>query len=180
MSKLKKKIESIKVKAVDDDINDISYLGKFSSKVPDKYDLNRGNAFFRPNAERGEHKYFIPANKVETTREFLQSRGYARSVAEEKAREDNKRDFARAEKIASGDIQFVGIVAKAEILVPLGDHWISQQVRSGGLWGIESDSGEEYFEEVGKEQVAELKEILLEYGFTKTQLQKVKVVFAFD
>lgn len=45
-----------------------------------------------------------------------------------------------------------------------------QRIRSPGLWGIESDSDKSYFQEVATEQLAELRGILAEMGFTAKQL----------
>ena len=36
----------------------------------------------------------------------------------------------------------IGIRAEAEILIPSGDASIVQEITSGGLWGVESDSDE--------------------------------------
>ncbi len=51
----------------------------------------------------------------------------------------------------------IGIRAEAIIYIPVGQGCFSiQAIKSSGLWGIESDSGKEYLEEVGQEQVTEL------------------------
>jgi hypothetical protein len=71
--------------------------------------------------------------------------------------EDRKKAYER------GDFNFVGVRAVAE--VEIGG--VIQEITSGGLWGIESDSGEEYFrDEVGKEEYNELADILNEMGVT--------------
>jgi hypothetical protein len=43
----------------------------------------------------------------------------------------------------------------------------TQTIRSGGLWGIESDSGDDYLTEVENEQLDELKDELHAIGFSK-------------
>lgn len=56
---------------------------------------------------------------------------------------------------------FVGIQARATIKIPYGtnpDCWINSKMLSPGLWGIESDSGDEYFQEVYQEE----REILID------------------
>lgn len=77
--------------------------------------------------------------------------------------EYGKQDFKRMEGLNNGDWSFVGIIAKAEIVTGLGT---LQTIRSGGLWGIESDAGP-YIDEIGKEQIEELKEELIALGFGK-------------
>ena len=47
---------------------------------------------------------------------------------------------------------------------------IVQDITSGGLWGIESDSESSYFDEVAKEEWSELKEELCTLGFSKRAL----------
>lgn len=70
-------------------------------------------------------------------------------------------EFAeRKAEYERGEFGFVGV--RAEIEIKVGD--VLQTITSGGLWGIEDDSGAEYFEEVGNEQVDELVDILKEMG----------------
>lgn len=60
----------------------------------------------------------------------------------------------------NGDFGFVGVRAKAEISVPYGADFIVTHISSPGLWSIENDSGDDYFEEVFKEERAQLIEML--------------------
>jgi hypothetical protein len=69
-------------------------------------------------------------------------------------------DAYRLETLQRGDWCYLGIIAKAEIQVK-GD--VVQVIHSGGLWGVESDSGN-YLEEVAKEQLEELGEQLEAMG----------------
>ena len=57
---------------------------------------------------------------------------------------------------------------RAEADVVIGG--VVQTLTSGGLWGIESDSGEEYIEEVAGEEYSELRKILTEVGVPTAQL----------
>jgi hypothetical protein len=64
-------------------------------------------------------------------------------------------DEARLEAWRGDDWHFVGVRAKATIKLPCGsnpDCWIATEVLSPGLWGIESDSGDAYFQEVYREE----------------------------
>ena len=59
----------------------------------------------------------------------------------------------------NGEWHFVGIRARAVIKIPYGinpECWITSELLSPGLWGIESDSGDEYFQEVYQEERTEL------------------------
>ena len=55
------------------------------------------------------------------------------------------------------DWSFVGIVAKATLYIPIaGSSFRLLTVESAGLWGIESDSGEAYFNEIFEDEKAQL------------------------
>ena len=70
--------------------------------------------------------------------------------------------YVRMMEYERGDFTFIGIYAKAEIT--LGGE-CCQDIRSGGLWRIESDSGKEYLAEVGTDELAQLKQQLHAIGF---------------
>ncbi len=74
-----------------------------------------------------------------------------------------EQDYQRHEAHSRGDWHSVGVIAKAEIVV----NGVIQTIRSGGLWGIESDSDPEYFEQVSAEELTNLKTILGSLGFGK-------------
>jgi hypothetical protein len=76
-----------------------------------------------------------------------------------------RQDFARMESLNSGDWSYIGI--RAEAIVEAGGSGISQRVSSGGLYGIESDLGQAYFDEVGREELAGLRDELIGLGFSR-------------
>lgn len=59
---------------------------------------------------------------------------------------------------------YVGIRAEAEVQTRLGSP--IQSIRSGGLWGIESDSDSSYFKSIADEELSELRAQLKELGFS--------------
>ena len=79
-----------------------------------------------------------------------------------------ERDYARAERYNRGDWCMVGVYAEAEIVV----NGRTQRVTSAGLWGIESDSGRDYFREVGREETAQLCADLAAMGFGKRAIRR--------
>jgi hypothetical protein len=79
-----------------------------------------------------------------------------------------RQDYDRMESLNAGNWCYVGICAEATImLAPREDGGLTQTIRSGGLWGIESDSDRSYFQEVQQEELANLKAELLALGFSK-------------
>jgi len=65
-----------------------------------------------------------------------------------------------------GDFSFVGIRSEAEIVVD----GITQTIVSGGLWGVESDSGDEYVKEVANDEYGDLRRILKTLGVPTSEL----------
>lgn len=82
-------------------------------------------------------------------------------------------DFARAESGNNGDWCMIGIRAECEYYAstPEGKGHVNfgpiQKLTSGGLWGVESDSGDDHLESIEQEELAELKHELLAIGFSK-------------
>ena len=75
----------------------------------------------------------------------------------------------RLAAFSEGAWHLVGIQAAATVLIPLGDHFVAQTVTSPGLFGIESDSGEDYFEAVFAEECASLAAMLAAIGVSVTE-----------
>jgi hypothetical protein len=72
-------------------------------------------------------------------------------------------DEGRLAAWRNDDWHFVAIRAKATLKFPCGanpDCWITSKLLSPGLWGIESDSGGAYFQEVYQEERAILIDML--------------------
>ena len=65
-----------------------------------------------------------------------------------------------------GEFDFVGVHAEAEVVI----EGVVQTLTSGGLWGIESDSGEEYIESVAVEEYEQLRKVLKTVGVSTAQL----------
>jgi hypothetical protein len=77
-------------------------------------------------------------------------------------------DFERMEAYNRGEWQMVGVVAVAEIVVA----GTIQFLRSGGLYGTESDSDPSYFAEIEIEEANQLTTILEELGFERTAIDE--------
>lgn len=72
----------------------------------------------------------------------------------------------RYEAYRNGDFSFVGVRAEADVAIG----GVIQTLTSGGLWGIESDSGDEHFKDVAGEEWNELRKILTDVGVSTSQL----------
>lgn len=106
---------------------DLSHLGEYSDS-PDAIHIDRQE---RGDMGRNEPRYF---NAGCGDPEYIEQ------------------DYKRAESYNAGQWAMIGIRAKVTLEIPHGDSRIMQTIESPGLWGIESDSGEDYFQEVFKEE----------------------------
>jgi len=75
-----------------------------------------------------------------------------------------EQDYLRNEALHRGDWHCVGIHVSVDLVIPLGNSTVIQTIESPGLWGIESDSGEDCFNEVLENECAQLTEILQGMG----------------
>jgi len=101
--------------------------------------------------ERNEYRYFngnVENYKGETP---------------EKIREYVRQDYERNERLNRGDWCYIGMRVEAEIVI---DN-VCQEITSGGLWGIESDSGKDYLAEIESDELYELRKQLTAVDFSK-------------
>lgn len=149
------KLLRIDIKAEVDPYPDLSYLGDYSSNWR-KFAIDRK---VRHSQERGEHRYFHPAYPP------------APGMSQKERRECWNRcemDYERMESYNNKIWQMLFIQAFAE--VDIGG--VIQRVTSGGIGGVESDSGQDYLDLIEAEQKEELASILKEMGFRKKTIRK--------
>jgi hypothetical protein len=101
------------------------------------------------DAERNEYHYFNPNHENYKGESPAAIRKYC------------QQDYERMESLNRGDWGYIGVRANAEIIVD----GVSQDISSGGLWGIESDSDRAYLTEIDGEQLSELRDQLRALGF---------------
>lgn len=79
----------------------------------------------------------------------------------------------RMAQFKAGQWNYVGVRAMASIFIPIGQGSICEyKLLSAGLWGIESDSGEKYLNEVFEEQAAELVEHIKQFASAPITIKK--------
>lgn len=159
-----KKIFSITIKKTMDTDADTSFIGEYTDTQEEGViDRNAGEFIekikdYEAPSKNREYRFFKPyvgEEKVGTPEYYKYG----------------MQDFERMESLNKGDWYFMGVTAVAEVGISLdgGKTWKLDKLTSGGLWGIESDSGEHIKEEANN-QLEDLKAYLKEYGFTKTQI----------
>lgn len=77
-----------------------------------------------------------------------------------------RQDFERMESLNDGQWYYICIRAEATVQLT-ATFFPTQTIMSGGLYGIESDSGKDNFAEVEQEQLGQLREQLMALGFSK-------------
>lgn len=161
--KNKNHIEGVRIETVADESPDLSYLGKYSNSAETEFAIDREE---RGDCGRGEYRFFNPGS-VEA---FNPAASWIPADAADKRahweaamRSNAEADYKRAEAGNAGDWHMVGVIAKAVVRSASG---VSQTLRSGGLWGIESDSGAEYIESVKADELADLRRELESFGFS--------------
>lgn len=98
---------------------------------------------------------------------------------------DEEGERMNAERLAAyrrGDFGFAGVYVTADVLVPTGSYDSSglevmeiQEIRSGGIWGVENDSEKDYFRTLVAEEVADLAGQLQRLGLKKADVEKALV-----
>jgi len=148
----------IEIDIQEDKFPDLSYLGEFGDEWK-KYAIDRKQ---RGTWNRGEYRYFYPANPPES-----------KMTSREKhiAWDGCEQDFERMERYERGDWTLIEIGAVARIEI----RDVIEKVTSGYVGGIESDSEDDYIRSIKLEQLEELKSILKEIGFTTEEIEEMKV-----
>ena len=169
-----KKIESITIKSEPDYDNDLSYIGEYTDS------LDLGNIVIATG--QMITKRTKEEDLPERGREFRAFKPYAggEKYGSKYYKKYALQDFAHIERIDRGDVSFIGIRAVAEVHTSRdGRNWHIQEITGGSLWGIESDSGESYFKEIGADCLSELVAELEEFGFTTKQISAASVEYNF-
>lgn len=173
----KNKIESVRIEKVVDDSPDTSYIGEYTDKKTD-WAICRHCGEYVAIAEQPNEDNIYQSESEEDAislhdcpywnREYNYFLPYASGEKPGSAdyQTYGMQDYKRMERLNSGDWYFIGIIAKAVIVTTNGT---MQTIRSGGLWGIESDSGS-YINEIAKEQLDDLRNELTALGFGKRQI----------
>lgn len=100
----------------------------------------------------------IKVNRSDFEREIVPDRDPDASYLEQEGFEDRRAEYR------AGGFGFVGMRASIELHIPHGGTTILQKITSPGLWGIEDDSGNEYFAECFAEEANILADMLQQLG----------------
>ena len=82
--------------------------------------------------------------------------------------EYREQDQERLDAFNRGYWRMVGVRAEVEVTIA----GTVQTIRTPGVWAVESDSGQSYFNDLGTQEYAELLAILAEIGIPKNRVPK--------
>ncbi|MBN1588075.1 MAG: hypothetical protein JW888_01010 [Pirellulales bacterium] len=97
-------------------------------------------------SRRDFHRRLVPDDCPDTS--YLEQPGF----------EDRLQQYRR------GDFDYVGVRAAVQLPIPYGADRILVKIESPGLWGVESDSDENYLDSVFREECDTLADMLAELG----------------
>lgn len=140
----KPKILSVKFEQILDESPDLSFLGEYSD-TPETVHIDRKE---RGDMQRNELRYF---NLGTGDAEYIEA------------------DYERMESYNNGNWHMTGCIAKAE--VQLAANGPFQTIRSGGLWGVESDADSAYLDQIRRDELNQLYQELERLGCTDKQIQ---------
>lgn len=149
-----------------EDLPATDWLFQLKSAVDTVYAL-RTDAPFDDDSVSWNHREY---------RYFNPSDNYKGEPAED-IRKYVRQDYERMESYNRGHWHYVGVYATAEVELSaqvnkgcVSGHEVYtttiQTIRSGGLWGTESDSDRSHFEEIEKEELSALRDSLKILGFS--------------
>jgi hypothetical protein len=162
----KPKILSVTIEHKTDVDADTSCLGDYTDDAQDYAIIREGEhsgMFYQDLPEDVE----LPTRGF-TYRFFLPPVDNYKGESEADIRKSCLQDYERMESLNRGDWQFIGIIAKADVVLA-GN--VVQHITSGGLWGIESDGGN-YLEEVNSQELDNLSEQLGALGFSRRAIER--------
>lgn len=131
------------IKIVADEYPDLSWLGEFTDKYQEGAIDHHAQLGY---TDRRVFRWFVPCNTEQDHYKSLRGMGYTHLGALRMARKYVKQDYKRL--VTYGDYwHMTGVIVKLSI--------DGVEVAESSLWGIESDSGDDYYNEVISDNLAE-------------------------
>ena len=165
-------IEKIRAKVMVDESPDTAWLGEYTDDLGPGVIIREYDEFYEKiptEMERDVDGRFLGKAEPELPSKGRNFRGFIPYAGGEKpgTKEFYKygmQDYKRMEGLNNGDWGFIGIQAEAKVSYAIGGGSRRlEDLTSGGLWGIESDSGD-YLAEVVKDELIDLKSHLEKFN----------------
>ena len=178
---MKPRIDTIRIRQEADEDPDLSMLGEYGAAWREgAVDREEDNGFL----DRRECRYWYPGpnhyphDPKNWAHVSAEDRAKVRKQYGSLAKADHAymmQDYRRMEAYEAGVWGMLGIRAEATVSYPVSEdsgYRRLETFRSGGLWGIESDSGTDYFAEVKEAELADLKGHLEAFGVDTSDFEE--------
>jgi hypothetical protein len=135
------------IKQVDDYDGDSSFLGQFTNHWEPGAINHYAKQYGHDGKDSHTYKWFVPENSYESQKQALRKCGFCKVDADRIARFYTEQAYKRANDYGD-QWSFVGVVVTAYV----GE----TEVGEASLWGIETDSGQAYFDEIAYDLKCEI------------------------
>ena len=133
---MKNELVSVEIRTDVDTDPDYSFYGYWTDNPPEG-SVEGGWAFRRSGPRNFSYKYFVAANPDNGPKAC-------------------REDWQRMEAQENGEWSMIGVWAVATIKVGSKDFRLEQEIRSSGIWGVESNSGAGHLLELATEELQQL------------------------
>ena len=159
------RILGVTVRSDVDEGADLSWLGEYSDDWrPGCIDRWQGKSRWEVGGDLArQHRFWHWGQDAAEVLAWYREHGWSKQAAAEQVAKQKAEDCARCEAANRGDWYMMGVWAEAEVVLGSGAG-VVQRLQSGGLWGVESDCGRAYLEEVVAKELAGLREELQAAG----------------
>jgi len=150
-ARVKARIDVVRIVWETDEAPDLSWIGEFKNSITAAEESHAIHHRARGGDTR-EFEWFVSGNAYE-------------DVSPRTRKKYIEQDYRRL--LAYGETwHSVGCYAEARVSYPTqpAGTWRTETLRSGGLWGIESDSEKTYRAEVARDELADLKDHLDQFN----------------
>lgn len=167
-----------------DDNPDLSFYGEYTDKIEKGVIIREHDEFYekiKTGMERDSDGTFYRKAEPEYSRyyhgEYTGFKPYAggENVGTKEYYQYGKAEYDRMESYNNGHWCMIGIIVKTDIKSE-GIGYTNEKYQPlevfNSLWGIESDSGDKYFDEIISDLKAENKAELLKLGFSESEIDE--------
>jgi hypothetical protein len=120
---------------------------------------------------------YLKSEYDEENKKIINSARYSNSDVDSEGWDQVKKwideDHKRLEDFENNKWDANGVIATARVKYPIGgNNWRLEWLSSGGLWGVESDCGDDYMQEVVDGELERLKQHLEKFGVNTSDFEK--------
>ncbi len=164
------KIESIKIIHTIDEDPDFSHLGEYTDDLKPGVIVRCCNEYYENLPD--DFAYSFHGSEFQGFKPL----GGDEPVGSKAYREYGMQDFKRIEGYNNNDWFYICISAKATVSYSINNEDLRfETLSSGGIWGVETDGGEDFIKEIETEELNDLKDHLKQFGIDVSNFDSIEV-----